>query len=90
MEKEWEYTEREASKRVFEAFENVDPYFRDYVRDFRIKDPWKVIRVEYLKKGAFMRYMMMKAKKGVEMGQIKPIKLITPKNREVGDLLRRV
>lgn len=90
MEREWEYPEIEASQRVFEALKKVDPFFQNYVRDFGIRDPWKAIKVEYLKKGAFMRYTMLRAKHGAEMGQIKPIKLITPKNKEVADLLRRI
>jgi hypothetical protein len=90
MEREWKYPEGEASRRVFEALKKVDPEFQNYVRDFRIKDPWKVIKVEYLRKGAFMRYVMARAKQGAEMGQIKPLKLITPKNKEVADLLRRI
>ena len=90
MEREWEYSEEETAKRVFEGLRKVDPYFQNYVRDFGIRDPGKVIRVEYLKKGAFMRYIMLKAKQGVPMGQIKPLKLITPQNKEIADLLRRI
>jgi len=90
MEREWEYSEKEASQRLFEALEKIDPYFQNYIKDFKIRDPWKVIKVEYLKKGAFMRYIMMRAKQGMEMGQIKPLKLITPKNKEVADILRRI
>ena len=90
MEREWEYPEREASRRIFEALQKVDPQFQNYVRDFGIRDPWKVIKVEYLRKGAFMRYVMQRAKQGAEMGQIKPLKLITPKNKEVADLLKRI
>jgi hypothetical protein len=90
MEREWGYSEKEASQRVFEALQKVDPFFQNYVRDFGIRDPWEVIKVEYLKKGAFMRYTMLRAKQGAEMGQIKPLKLITPKNRELPDLLRRI
>lgn len=90
MEREWEYPESEASQRVFEALQKVDPEFQNYVRDFGIKDPWKAIKVEYLRKGAFMRYTMLRAKQGAEMGQIKPLKLITPKNKEVANLLRRI
>lgn len=90
MEKEWDYTEKEASQRIFDALHKIDPFFQNYVRDFGIKDPWRVFKVEYLKKGAFMRYIMYQAKQGVEMGQIKPVKLITPKKKWVADLLRRI
>jgi len=90
MEREWEYPESEASRRVFEALQKISTDFHNYVRDFGIRDPGKVIKVEYLKKGAFMRYIMHRAKQGVEMGQIKPLKLITPQNKEVANLLRRI
>ena len=90
MEREWEYPEREASRRIFESLQKIDPYFQSYVRDFGIRDPWKVIKVEYLKKGAFMRYIMLRAKQGVEMGQIKPLKLITPQNKDIAELLKRI
>jgi len=90
MEREWEYPEREASRRIFESLQKIDPYFQSYVKDCGIRDPWKVIKVEYLKKGAFMRYIMLRAKQGVEMGQIKPLKLITPQNKDVAELLKRI
>lgn len=90
MEKEWDYSELEASRRVFEALQEVNPYFKNYVEDFRITDPWKIIKVNYLQKGAFMRYIMLRAKEGVEMGQLKPLKLITPQNKRVADTLKSV
>jgi hypothetical protein len=86
MEREWDYSEEEASRRVFEAIREIEPYFRD----FGVKDAQKIIRVEYLQKGAFMRYIMLRAQEGAELGQIKPLKLITPQNREIAEVLRRV
>jgi len=90
MEKEWEFSELEASRGVFDALRKLDPYFQNYVEDFGIRDPWQVIKVEYLKKGAFMRYIMQRAKQGAPMGRIKPLKLITPEKKEVADLLRSI
>lgn len=90
MERVWDYTEKEASEKLYEVLTNTDPYFQNYLKDFSIKDPMDVIRVEYLKNGAFMRYMMYRAKEGVEMGQIKPPKLITPQRKDVADLLRKI
>jgi len=90
MERVWDFSEEEASRRVFEALYHLNPFFRKYVKDFGIRDPWKIIRVEYLQKGAFMRYIMLQAKEGAELGQIKPLKLITPQNREVANRLRSI
>ncbi len=90
MEREWDYSPEEAGRRVFESLREIDPFFAEYVNDFGIKDPEKIIRVEYLQKGAFMRYIMRRAREGAEIGQIKPLKLITPQNREVAEILRRV
>jgi hypothetical protein len=50
----------------------------------------KVIKLEYLKKGAFMRCIIQRAKQGAPVGQIKPLKLITPEKKEVSDLLRSI
>lgn len=90
MEREWDYSPEEAGRRVFESLREIDPFFAEYINDFGIKDPEKIIRVEYLQKGAFMRYIMRRAREGAEIGQIKPLKLITPQNREVAEILRRV
>lgn len=90
MEKEWEHSEQETSRRVFEAMRKIDTHFNDYAEHLKINDPWKAIRVEYLPKGAFMRYVMVKSAGGAELGQVKPLKLITPANREVAELLRKV
>jgi len=90
MEKEWEHSEQEAAKLIFESLRRINPDFENYVTDCRIKDPSEVLEVEYLKRGAFMRYTMKKAKEGVPLGQIKPPRIITPDQRELADRLRSV
>ncbi|MFC1825591.1 GH3 auxin-responsive promoter family protein, partial [Thermodesulfobacteriota bacterium] len=90
MEKEWDYSEKEASKRVFDVMLENDEFFNNYVKDYRIQDHWKVIKVEYLSKGAFMRYVLFKIKQGSEMGQMKPTKVIGPQQKEIADLLRKI
>lgn len=90
MEKESEYPEKRAAKLIFDALQKVDPYFKNYVDDFKIKDPLEIIKVEYLKKGAFMRYTMKKVKEGAEIGNLKPPKIITANDLHTVDLLREV
>jgi phenylacetate-coenzyme A ligase PaaK-like adenylate-forming protein len=90
MEKGWDYTEKEAEEKIFEALREVLPDFQNYVRDFRVKDPSEIIKVEYLSKGAFMRYAMKKVKEGVPLGQIKFRKIIPTDKSEMAELLRRV
>ena len=90
MERVWDFSEEEASRRVFDALQKLNPFFQNYVKDFGIRDPWKIIRVTYLQKGAFMRYIISCAKKGAELGQMKPLKLITPQNKEVAEKLKRI
>jgi len=96
MEKVWPYSEREAEKIIFNSLMEVEkelPYrghtLRDYVTDFRIKDPSEVLKVEYLRPGAFLRYSMIKAKEGVPIGQYKPPKIIPPEKMEVYETLRK-
>jgi len=90
MEKEWKHSERKAAELVFEAMKKLNPEFRNYVADFRIKDPFEVIKVEYLRKGAFMRYSMKQGKTGAALGNLKPPKIVTADKSEVADLLRSV
>jgi hypothetical protein len=87
MEKIWQYSEREAEKIIFDSLMEIDrtlPHrgrtFRDYVTEFGIEDPSEVVRLEYLKPGAFLRYSMIKAREGSPLGQYKPPKII-PSNR---------
>ena len=90
MEKEWDYSEEEASRAVFDALKETSEDFRNLIRDFKIERPTKFIEVEYLPKGAFMRYFMKRAKAGVPYGQMKPLKLVSSERIEVLELLRRV
>jgi RecG-like helicase len=85
-----EHSEREAAKLVFETMKKLNPEFRNYVTDFRIKDPFEVIKVEYLRKGAFMRYSMKQGKTGAALGNLKPPKTVTADKSEIADLLRSV
>ncbi len=90
MEKTWKCSEREAEKRIFNALVKTYPDFNDYVKGFKIKNPSEAIKVEYLRKGAFLRYTMKKSKDGSAMGQIKPPKIIPPEKIEIADMLREV
>ena len=96
MEKTWPYSEKEAEKIIFRSLLEVEraiPHpdstlLRNYVKDFRIKDPSEVVKVEYVKPGAFLRYSMMKAKEGVPIGQYKPPKIIPAEKIEIYEALR--
>lgn len=90
MEKEWNYSEKEASRVIFNILKEISEDFRNLIRDFKIERPAKFIEVEYLPRGAFMRYFMKRVKEGVPYGQMKPLKLINPEHSEVIDLLRKV
>jgi hypothetical protein len=88
MEKTWEYSEKEAEKRIFNALKEIHFDFRKYVTDFNIKDPSEAVKVEYLKSGAFLRYSSLKAKMGSPLGQYKPPQLIPPDRMEIYETLR--
>ncbi len=90
MEKEWEHSEAKAAELLFEAFRKIDNEFRNYVKDFNIKNPQEVIEIQYLKKGAFMRYTMKKMKDGVPIGNIKPPKIVVNDKCNEIELLRSV
>ena len=83
-------SEQEAEKRIYEALYRISPDFQNYVKDFRATKPSEIIRVEYLKKGAFLRYIMKKVKEGVPLGQIKSPTIIAPDKREIPDTLRSI
>ena len=84
----WEYSETQMAKIIFKNLLQESDEFQNYVKDFSIKYPKEIIRVEYLKKGAFLRYSLRKIKEGAEPGQIKPPKVIPPERKEVLDLLK--
>lgn len=90
LEKEVDYTKEQMVRLLFEALREAFPDFENYVRDFKIKDPNEAIEVEYLKKGAFMRYTLKRQKEGVPFGQIKPPKIIGPEHHHLAELLRSV
>jgi hypothetical protein len=90
MENTWGLSEDEAARKIFEALYSTVSNFREYVEQYGVKDPSELIRVEYLKKGAFLRYSMKKAQQGVPLGQVKPPKIIPPERQEITDLLRGV
>ena len=90
MEKEWDYSEEEASRAVFNALKDISEDFRNLIRDFEIEQPSQFIEVEYLSKGAFMRYFMQRIKEGVPYGQMKPLKIINPEHSEIINRLRKV
>ncbi len=88
MENTWDLHADEAARRIFGALCSVFPEFKDYVEQCRIKDPSELVKVEYLKKGAFIRYSLKRAGQGFPMGQIKPPKIISPERQDIADLLR--
>jgi len=88
MEKELDLTESEVSAKIFEAFKAEDESFGRYIADFKITNPEDVIKVQYLKRGAFRRFVEKKVKQGVPFGRIKPFRIITPKYKEISDFLR--
>jgi hypothetical protein len=95
MEKEWDYSEREAEKRIFHALIESSKAipgrgrtFMDLVNEFRIDDPSELIEVEYLRSGAFLRYAMMRGKEGSTLGQYKPPKIIPSDRIEIYEKLR--
>jgi len=90
MENVWEISREKAERRIFEALRTVLPDFQSYVNDFGIKSPSKILEVEYLRKGAFMRYSMRRMKEGVPLGQIKLPKVVPEEKRKLADLLREV
>ncbi len=97
MEKEWPYSEVEAEKIIFnylqETYRTIPhggDVLTDYIAHYKIKNPSEVVKVEYLKPGAFTRYSMKKAKEGAPMGQYKPPQIITADKMDVFDTLRKI
>ncbi|MEM3744953.1 MAG: GH3 auxin-responsive promoter family protein [Candidatus Bathyarchaeia archaeon] len=90
MERPWRYSEEEAAKIIFNALSKTFPDFQNFIRDFSIKKPSDVIRVKYLRGGAFLRYSMKMVKEGAEIGQIKPPKIIPLQKKEIVDLLETI
>jgi hypothetical protein len=93
MEKTWSYSESEAEKFIYENLLKVSKSYTgrtlsDYATDFRISKPSELVKVEYLKPGAFLRYSAIKAKQGSPLGQYKPPKMIPPERMEIYETLR--
>jgi hypothetical protein len=88
MEKEWEIDEEAAGTLIFNALLDVCPEFRNYVKDFKVKDPDQIIKVEYLERGTFTRYVLLQSKKGAPIGQLKPPKMIPPDKHEIVENLK--
>jgi len=90
MEKAWAYSEKEAEKIIFEALQDTSDDFKKYVSNFDVKNPSDAIKVEYLKKGAFIRYSANKAKMGVPLGQYKPPQVIPTDRMEIYETLKGI
>ena len=90
MENTWGLPTDEAAKRIFESMGSLVYFFKQYVRQFGITGPEQLVKVEYLKRGAFLRYSMERGRQGHPMGQIKPPKIIPSERQDISDLLRRV
>jgi hypothetical protein len=97
MEKTWPYSEEESEKIIFhslmkasETLPQRGETLTNYVADFKIKDPSEVVKVEYLKPGAFLRYSIMKAKSGAQIGQYKPPTIIPTEKADIYETLRSI
>lgn len=90
MENTWGLSEAEAERKIFEAAINVNSDLKRLAGEFNFQDPRDMIRVEYLKKGTFLRYTIKMAKSGYPVGQIKPPKIIPSERQELCEILRNV
>jgi hypothetical protein len=90
MENTWGLTETEAEKKIFEVAISINSDLKRLAEEFDIHDPQDMIKVEYLRKGAFLRYTMKMAKEGYPVGQIKPPKIIPSERQDICEILRGV
>jgi len=90
MENTWGLKETEAAQRIFEALLSISEDFRHLVSENKIRDAQEILKVEYLKMGAFLRYSMKRAKEGYPIGQIKPPKIIPSERQDTCEVLRRL
>jgi len=90
MENTWGIPEEEAARRIFDAIMALNPDLRQYAKEFRIERPQDMVEVQYLRRGAFLRYSMKRAKEGIPVGQVKPPRIITSERQDICDLLRSV
>jgi hypothetical protein len=90
MENTWGISEEDAASRIFNAIVALNPDLRQYAKEFGIRKPQDMVEVHYLRRGAFLRYSMKKAKEGIPLGQVKPPRIITSERQDICDLLRSV
>ena len=90
MEKEWEYDDKEAEERIFKGLLDTTIYMGNYVKDFNIKRAEQVVTVQYLRKGAFLRYMLHRTRAGAPLGQMKPPKIIPVNRMDIYEMLRSI
>ena len=88
MEDCWGLSEVEVARRVVTALFAANPDLAAYSPEFSAGEPKDLVEVEFLKKGAFLRYSMRKAKSGYPMGQVKPPKIIVSERQDICDALR--
>lgn len=88
VEKERDYDEETAAGLIFRALFDESEDFRNFIRDFKTRKPTDVIKVEYLRRGAFKRYSNSRLKMGLPYGQVKPLKVIPTQKMEIFETLR--
>ncbi len=88
MEPEWECDEKEAAKRIFGGLLGTAAHLDGYIRDYNIRNAEKVVEVQYLRKGAFLRYMLHRTRSGAPLGQMKPPKIIPVNRMDIYEMLR--
>jgi len=90
MENTWGLSKEEATRRIYNAIINLNPQLQEYAKEFGLHRPEDMVEVQYLKRGAFLRYSMQRGKEGVPVGQVKPPKIIPSERQDLCELLRSV
>lgn len=88
FEREWPIKERDVEKLIFNSMISLVPGFSNYVKDFGIKSPSEVIRVNFFEIGTFTKYAIRQARKNVPLGQYKPFKIVPENMHSVIDELK--
>jgi len=88
MENSWGISETEVAKKMIDAMVATNPDLAKYASEFGAGKPEDLVEVEFLKKGAFLRYSMKKAREGYPMGQVKPPKIVVSERQDICDALR--
>jgi hypothetical protein len=88
MENSWGISETEVAKKMIDAMVATNPDLARYASEFGAGKPEDLVEVEFLKKGAFLRYSMKKAREGYPMGQVKPPKIVISERQDICDALR--